>query len=131
MHLSLVRITAVFVCWGALLSGGVAEEQKEKQSKPKFKLSAVEQKVLDLTNAERKKNDEQAAAVGEDRAAEDAPEHAAIDGAGVRHEHAPEKIKSTDLKIGPTPNPQITGTKTYTRAHFLHYARVVESGLYR
>jgi len=50
--------------------------------------------------AERKKNDEQAAAVGEDRAAEDAPEHAAIDGAGVRHEGAPEKIKSTDLKIG-------------------------------
>ena len=57
MHLSQVRIAAICVCWGAFLSEGVTEEQKEKPSKPNLKLSAVEQKVLDLTNAERKKND--------------------------------------------------------------------------
>ena len=57
MHLSQVRIAAICVCWGAFLSEGVTEEQKEKPSKPNLKLSAVEQKVLDLTNAERKKKD--------------------------------------------------------------------------
>jgi hypothetical protein len=37
----------------------------------------------------------------------------------------------TDLTLGPTPNPNITGNRTYTRAHFLHYAGVVEPGRYR
>ena len=37
----------------------------------------------------------------------------------------------TDLTIGPTPDPSITGNRSYTRAHFLHYARVLEAGLYR
>lgn len=31
----------------------------------------------------------------------------------------------TDLKLGPSPNPNITGNRHYTRAHFLHYAGVV------
>jgi uncharacterized protein YkwD len=57
MDLLRVRITALCVCWSALLSAGAAKEQQEKPSKSKFKLSAVEQKVLDLTNAERKKHD--------------------------------------------------------------------------
>ena len=37
----------------------------------------------------------------------------------------------TDLKLGPTPDPNITGNRTYTRAHFLHYAGVVNPGTYR
>jgi hypothetical protein len=37
----------------------------------------------------------------------------------------------TDLKLGPSPNPAITGTHTYTRAHFLYYAGVVTPGSYR
>jgi hypothetical protein len=37
----------------------------------------------------------------------------------------------TDLKLGPTPNPNITGNRNYTRAHFLHYAGVVTPGVYR
>ena len=37
----------------------------------------------------------------------------------------------TDLKLGPTPNPNITGNRTYTHAHFLHYAGVVTPGTYR
>jgi hypothetical protein len=37
----------------------------------------------------------------------------------------------TDLKLGPTPDPNITGTRTYTRAHFLYYAGVVTPGTYR
>jgi hypothetical protein len=37
----------------------------------------------------------------------------------------------TDLRLGPTPNPNITGTRTYTRAHFLYYAGVVNPGTYR
>jgi hypothetical protein len=37
----------------------------------------------------------------------------------------------TDLKLGPTINPNITGNRTYTHAHFLHYARVVTPGTYR
>jgi hypothetical protein len=37
----------------------------------------------------------------------------------------------TDLILGPTPNPTITGSRTYTRAHFLHYAGVVRPGVYR
>jgi hypothetical protein len=37
----------------------------------------------------------------------------------------------TDLTLGPTPDPNITGNRTYTRAHFLHYARVVTPGTYR
>jgi hypothetical protein len=37
----------------------------------------------------------------------------------------------TDLQPGPNPDPNITGTRTYTRAHFLHYAGVVEPGTYR
>jgi len=37
----------------------------------------------------------------------------------------------TDLTLGPTPNPTITGNRTYTRAHFLYYAGVVTPGTYR
>ena len=36
-----------------------------------------------------------------------------------------------DLKLGPSPNPNITGNRTYTRAHFLYYAGVVTPGTYR
>jgi hypothetical protein len=36
-----------------------------------------------------------------------------------------------DLTLGPTPNPNITGNHTYTHAHFLYYARVVQPGVYR
>ena len=36
-----------------------------------------------------------------------------------------------DLKLGPTPNPNITANRTYTHAHFLHYAGVVNPGTYR
>ncbi len=36
-----------------------------------------------------------------------------------------------DLKMGSTPAPEVTGTKDYTRAHFLFYAGVVEPGVYR
>ncbi len=37
----------------------------------------------------------------------------------------------TDLTLGPTPNPDITGNRSYTRAHFLYYAGVVTPGSYR
>jgi Animal haem peroxidase/TAT (twin-arginine translocation) pathway signal sequence len=37
----------------------------------------------------------------------------------------------TDLTLGPTPNPKITGNRTYTRAHFLYYAGVIQPGTYR
>ena len=37
----------------------------------------------------------------------------------------------TDLTLGPTPNPNITGNRTYTRAHFLYYAGVVTQDTYR
>jgi hypothetical protein len=37
----------------------------------------------------------------------------------------------TDLKLGPTPDSNITGNRAYTRAHFLHYAGVAEPGTYR
>jgi hypothetical protein len=37
----------------------------------------------------------------------------------------------TDLVLGPTPNPNIAGNRTYTRAHFLYYAGVVSPGIYR
>jgi hypothetical protein len=37
----------------------------------------------------------------------------------------------SDLKMGATPNTSLTGTKTYTRSHFLFYAGVVEPGVYR
>jgi hypothetical protein len=37
----------------------------------------------------------------------------------------------TDLTLGPTPDPNITGNRAYTRAHFLHYAGVVSAGTYR
>ena len=36
-----------------------------------------------------------------------------------------------DLQFGPNPNPNITGNKSYTRAHFLYYAQVVTPGTYR
>jgi Animal haem peroxidase/TAT (twin-arginine translocation) pathway signal sequence len=36
-----------------------------------------------------------------------------------------------DLRLGPMVNPNITGNRTYTRAHFLHYAGVVTPGTYR
>ena len=35
-----------------------------------------------------------------------------------------------DLKLGPTLNPGISGNRSYTRAHFLHYAGVVSPGVY-
>jgi hypothetical protein len=37
----------------------------------------------------------------------------------------------TNLALGPTPDSAITGNRTYTRAHFLHYAGVVSPGSYR
>ena len=36
-----------------------------------------------------------------------------------------------DLRLGSNLNPDITGNRTYTRAHFLYYARVVQPGVYR
>ena len=36
-----------------------------------------------------------------------------------------------DLRLGPSPNPDIAGNRSYTRAHFLHYAGVVEPETYR
>ena len=42
-----------------------------------------------------------------------------------------EPFLGTDLHLGPNPNPNITGNRTYTRAHFLHYAGVVQPGTYR
>jgi hypothetical protein len=40
-------------------------------------------------------------------------------------------VLGSDLKLGPAPNPHISGNRTYTRAHFLHYARAVKPGTYR
>ena len=37
----------------------------------------------------------------------------------------------TDLKLGPALNHNITGNHAYTRAHFLHYAGVLNAGTYR
>ena len=37
----------------------------------------------------------------------------------------------SDLPLGPNLNPNITGNRTYTRAHFLYYAGVVTPGTYR
>jgi hypothetical protein len=37
----------------------------------------------------------------------------------------------TDLQLGPNSDPNITGGRTYTRAHFLYYAGVVTPGTYR
>jgi hypothetical protein len=37
----------------------------------------------------------------------------------------------TNLKLGSNPNPNITGNRTYTRAHFLFYAGVATPGIYR
>jgi hypothetical protein len=37
----------------------------------------------------------------------------------------------SDLKLGPGLDPNITGNRTYTRAHFLYYAGVVTPGTYR
>ena len=36
-----------------------------------------------------------------------------------------------ELKLGPMVNPNITGNRGYTRAHFLYYAGVVTPGIYR
>ncbi len=38
---------------------------------------------------------------------------------------------ATDLQLGSTPVPNITGNRTYTRAHFLHYAGVATPATYR
>jgi hypothetical protein len=37
----------------------------------------------------------------------------------------------TDLILGPAPDTSITGNRSYTRAHFLYYAGVVQPGIYR
>jgi hypothetical protein len=37
----------------------------------------------------------------------------------------------TDLVLGSAPDPNITGNRSYTRAHFLYYAGVVDPGIYR
>ena len=37
----------------------------------------------------------------------------------------------TDLALGPNPNPNIAGNRSYTRAHFLYHAGVVTPGTYR
>jgi Animal haem peroxidase len=36
-----------------------------------------------------------------------------------------------DLALGPAPDPNLSGTREYTRAHFLYYAGVVAPGTYR
>jgi Animal haem peroxidase len=36
-----------------------------------------------------------------------------------------------DLHLGSAPDPGIVGDRSYTRAHFLHYAGVLEPGVYR
>jgi hypothetical protein len=36
-----------------------------------------------------------------------------------------------DLRLGPAPSPSVAGDRSYTRAHFLHYAGVVTPGVYR
>jgi hypothetical protein len=36
-----------------------------------------------------------------------------------------------DCPMGPSPDPSITGNRSYTRAHFLYYAGVVTPGTYR
>jgi hypothetical protein len=36
-----------------------------------------------------------------------------------------------DLQLGSNPNPNITGNRSYTRAHFLYYAQVATPGTYR
>ena len=36
-----------------------------------------------------------------------------------------------DLQLGSSVNPNITGNRSYTRAHFLYYAQVVTPGTYR
>jgi Animal haem peroxidase/TAT (twin-arginine translocation) pathway signal sequence len=42
-----------------------------------------------------------------------------------------EPFLGSDLKLGPITNPNVTGNRRYTRAHFLHYAGVVTPGTYR
>jgi len=37
----------------------------------------------------------------------------------------------TDLQLGPNTDPNITGNRSYTRAHFLYYAGVLTPGTYR
>jgi len=37
----------------------------------------------------------------------------------------------TDLVLGPSPDPNIAGNRSYTRAHFLYYAGVITPGIYR
>jgi hypothetical protein len=37
----------------------------------------------------------------------------------------------TDLTLGSSLDPDITGNRSYTRAHFLYYAGVVTPGIYR
>jgi hypothetical protein len=37
----------------------------------------------------------------------------------------------TDLVLGPHPDPNLTGNRSYTRANFLYYAGVVQPGVYR
>lgn len=41
------------------------------------------------------------------------------------------RFLGTDLALGPDPDTAITGNRSYTRAHFLHYAGVVAPGTYR
>lgn len=42
-----------------------------------------------------------------------------------------EPFLGTDLELGPNLDPNITGNRSYTRAHFLYYAGVVQPGVYR
>jgi hypothetical protein len=37
----------------------------------------------------------------------------------------------SDLTLGAKPDPNITGNRIYTHAHFLHYAGVLDGGMYR
>ncbi len=37
----------------------------------------------------------------------------------------------TDCPMGPSPDTSITGNRSYTWAHFLYYAGVVDPGTYR
>ena len=40
-------------------------------------------------------------------------------------------VLGADLQLGPSPNPSITGNRSYTRAHFIYYAQAVTPGTYR
>jgi hypothetical protein len=40
-------------------------------------------------------------------------------------------FRGKNLKLGPNTDASITGNRSYSRAHFLHYAGAVKPGIYR